>query len=246
MDYNAVLAQVLALLQQEKRLSYRVLKLRLQLDDDTLEALKEDLIYAKHLAVDEDGRVLVWTGDVGEVTPTGSGSTQPIKPPDSTAGQDLPVGSPPPEPRSPDAERRQLTVLFCDLVDSTVLASQLDPEEWREVVRAYQDTCAKVIARFEGHIAQYLGDGLLVYFGYPLAHEDDAPRAVRAGLGMIEALGQLNTRLEQERGVHLAVRLGIHTGSGRRGGRGRRDPAGAVGARRDSQPGGPPARHRSA
>ena len=74
------------------------------------------------------------------------------------------------EPRPADAERRQLTVLFCDLVDSTVLASQLDPEDLREVVRAYQDTCAKVIACFEGHIAQYLGDGLLVYFGYPLAH----------------------------------------------------------------------------
>src|SRR5262249_34384865 len=77
---------------------------------------------------------------------------------------------------------------------------------------AYQDACARVIARFDGHIAQYLGDGLLVYFGYPLAHEDDAQRAVRAGLGMIEALGQLNTRLAQERGVQLAVRLGIHTG----------------------------------
>ena len=103
-------------------------------------------------------------------------------------------------------------MLFCDLVDSTALSSQLDPEDLREVVRAYQDTCAKVIARFEGHIAQYLGDGLLVYFGYPLAHEDDAQRAVRAGLGVLEALEQLNTRLTQERGVHLAVRLGIHTG----------------------------------
>jgi class 3 adenylate cyclase len=103
-------------------------------------------------------------------------------------------------------------VLFCDLVDSTVLAGQLDPEEWREVVRAYQETCAKVIARYEGHIAQYLGDGLLVYFGYPQAHEDDAPRAVRAGLGMVEAMGQLNARLAQERGVQLAVRLGCHTG----------------------------------
>ena len=69
-----------------------------------------------------------------------------------------------------------------------------------------------MIARFEGHIAQYLGDGLLVYFGYPQAHEDDAQRAVRAGLGMVEAMGQLNTRLAQERGVQLAVRLGIHTG----------------------------------
>ena len=103
-------------------------------------------------------------------------------------------------------------MLFCDLVDSTVLASQLDPEDLREVVRAYQDTCARVIARYEGHIAQYLGDGLLVYFGYPLVHEDDAQRAVRAGLGMIEALGQLNTRLENECGGQLAMRLGIHTG----------------------------------
>jgi class 3 adenylate cyclase len=212
MDYDAVLAQVLTLLQQEKRLSYRVLKLRLQLDDDTLEGLKEDLIYAKKLAVDEEGKVLVWTGAAGAVTAPGSGAAEPVEPPDTTAGQDLRVGSPSPAPRTPEAERRQLTVLFCDLVDSTALASQLDPEDWREVVRAYQDTCAKVIARYEGHIAQYLGDGLLVYFGYPLAHEDDAQRAVRAGLGIVEAMGQLNARLEQEREVQLAVRLGVHTG----------------------------------
>jgi class 3 adenylate cyclase len=104
-------------------------------------------------------------------------------------------------PRPADAERRQLTVLFCDLVDSTALASQLDPEEWREVVRAYQETCAKVIARFKGYIAQYLGDGLLVYFGYPQAHEDDAQRAVRTGLAMVQAMATLNHRLQQEKGV---------------------------------------------
>ncbi|HEY5868219.1 MAG TPA: adenylate/guanylate cyclase domain-containing protein, partial [Candidatus Tectomicrobia bacterium] len=108
--------------------------------------------------------------------------------------------------------RRQLTVLFCDLVDSTALASQLDPEDLREVVRAYQAACAEVIQRFEGHIAQYLGDGLLVYFGYPQAHEDDAQRAVRTGLGMVEAMDTLNHRLGQRPGVRLAVRVGIHTG----------------------------------
>jgi TOMM system kinase/cyclase fusion protein len=194
MEYDAILAQVLALLQQEQRLSYRVLKRRFQLDDDLLEDLKEDLIYAKQLAVDEDGRVLVWTGG------TAASSTTDTSPAVATLAP------------LPDAERRQLTVLFCDLVDSTALAHQLDPEDLRAVVRAYQDTCARVIARYEGHIAQYLGDGLLVYFGYPLAHEDDAQRAVRAGLGMVEALGQLNTRLGSERGVQLAVRLGIHTG----------------------------------
>src|SRR5919198_1549335 len=81
-------------------------------------------------------------------------------------------------PPLPEAERRQLTVMFCDLVDSTALASQLDPEDLRAVIRAYQATCAEVIQHFGGHIAQYLGDGLLVYFGYPQAHEDDAQRAV--------------------------------------------------------------------
>lgn len=111
-----------------------------------------------------------------------------------------------------DAERRQLTVLFCDLVDSTPLSSQLDPEEFREVMRAYYDTCGKVIARFDGYIAQYLGDGLIVFFGYPRAHEDDAQRAVRAGLGIIEAIGRLNAVLTERFGVSLAVRLGCHTG----------------------------------
>ena len=89
--------------------------------------------------------------------------------------------------RTPDAERRQLTVMFCDLVDSTRLSSQLDPEEYREVVRAYQETCVEVIQRFDGHIAQLLEDGLLVYFGYPVAYEDDTQRAIRAGLGMLAA-----------------------------------------------------------
>jgi class 3 adenylate cyclase len=107
-----------------------------------------------------------------------------------------------------EAERRQLTVMFCDLVGSTTLSAQLDPEEWRELVRAYQSVCAQVIARYEGHIAQYLGDGVLVYFGYPIAHEDDAIRAVRAGLGMIEAIHHAS--LLHAHGVQ--VRLGIHTG----------------------------------
>src|SRR6266851_3194272 len=102
--------------------------------------------------------------------------------------------------------------MFCDLVDSTALASQLDPEDLREVIRAYQAVCAEVIQRFEGHIAQYLGDGLLVYFGYPQAHEDDVQRAVRAGLGMVAAMQELQAHLAQRHGVQIAVRIGIHTG----------------------------------
>jgi TOMM system kinase/cyclase fusion protein len=200
MDFYSVVDQAIALLRQRGRVTYRALKRQFDLDDDVLEDLKAELITAQRLAVDEQDAVLVWVGETG--TPP---ALQEDVPP-------LPGESPAPEHRPPEAERRQLTVLFCDLVDSTVLAGQLDPEDLRAVVRAYQETCAKVIARFEGHIAQYLGDGLLVYFGYPLAHEDDAQRAVRAGLGIVDALGQLNTRLGQERGVQLAVRLGIHTG----------------------------------
>jgi predicted ATPase/class 3 adenylate cyclase len=118
----------------------------------------------------------------------------------------------PATPRSADAERRQLTVMFCDLVDSTKLSSQLDPEEYREVVRGYQQVCTDVIQRYDGHIAQLLGDGLLVYFGYPQAHEDDAQRAVRTGLGMLDPMEALQTRLKREQDIQLAVRIGIHTG----------------------------------
>jgi predicted ATPase/class 3 adenylate cyclase len=212
MDFYALLDQVVALLQRRGRVTYNALKLQFHLDDDQLAVLKDELLYAHPQVVEDAGRGLRWTSDTAAAQTPAPPAPQHTPPPVDQADDPPPVTSASTTPHPPEAERRQLTVLFCDLVDSTRLASQLDPEAWRQVVRAYQATCGKVIARFEGHIAQYLGDGLLVYFGYPLAHEDDAQRAVRAGLGIIEALGQLTTRLEQERGVHLAARLGIHTG----------------------------------
>jgi class 3 adenylate cyclase/DNA-binding winged helix-turn-helix (wHTH) protein/predicted ATPase len=118
----------------------------------------------------------------------------------------------PPEPPIREAERRQLTVMFCDLVDYAPLSARLDPEDLWEVVQVYQQTCAEVVQRFDGHIAQLLGHALLVYFGWPQAHEDDAQRAVRTGLGMLEAIQTLNTCLERNRGVRLGIRVGIHTG----------------------------------
>jgi predicted ATPase/class 3 adenylate cyclase len=222
MDYDAIVTEVLTLLQREQRLSYRVLKRRLQLDDDVLEDLKEDLIYAKQLAVDEDGRVLVWTGGTSRAPTTVS----PVPPPATldvapTWGEAAAVARP-----TPEAERRQLTVMFCDLVESTKLSSQLDPEEYREVVCAYQRVCTDVIQRYDGHIAQLLGDGLLIYFGYPQAHEDDAQRAVRTGLVILTAMGDLNKDLPQAKGVQLAVHVGIHTGLvvvGQMGGGGRQE-----------------------
>ena len=210
MDFYAVLDQVVDLLRSRGRVTYGALKLQFGLTDEQLAVLKEELIDAQRLAGDEQGRILVWTANA-DATASPPSSSPPASQLPIPTGQPI-QRAPASAPQSPEAERRQLTVLFCDLVDSTRLAGQLDPEDLREVVQAYQATCAKVIALYEGHIAQYLGDGLLVYFGYPQAHEDDAQRAVRAGLGIVEALEQLNTRLAREPGVQLAVRLGIHTG----------------------------------
>ena len=110
-------------------------------------------------------------------------------------------------PAPADAERRQLTVMFCDLVGSTALSTRLDPEDLREVISAYHRAVAEIVARFDGFVAKYMGDGVLVYFGYPRAHEDDAERAVRAGLGAIDAVGRLDVK-----STKLQVRVGIATG----------------------------------
>src|SRR5262245_14357102 len=155
MTFDEMLDQVRKLLQQRGRVTYRALKRRFDLDDEYLEDLKGELIRAEGVAVDENGDVLVWTGGEtkGETAKRGKGE----KDKDS-------------EPRTPNSElssgeRRQLTVLFCDLVGSTALSAQLDPEDLREVVHQYHQTCATVIQRYEGHTAQHLVDGLLVYFG---------------------------------------------------------------------------------
>src|SRR6185437_5862181 len=111
-----------------------------------------------------------------------------------------------------DAERRQLTVMFVDLIDSTGLAERFDPEDMRRLLGFYHQACASAIEAHEGHIALYLGDGLLVYFGYPNAHEDDAVRAALSALAVVSALREANDRIEVEHGVRLQVRIGIETG----------------------------------
>ena len=194
MTFEELLVQVTELLHREGRVSYGALRRRFGLDDAYLQDVKDELVDAQQVALDEDGKVLIWRGHMlKEGTEKGSGE-QPR--PESLASLHS------------EAERRQLTVLFCDLVGSTALSEQLDPEELRELVRAYQEACAVVTDRFEGSIEQYLGDGVVIHFGYPSAHEDDAARAVHAGLGIIEALQLLNTRLSQP----LQVRIAVHTG----------------------------------
>src|SRR5215472_10262811 len=106
-------------------------------------------------------------------------------------------------------ERRHLTVLFCDLVGSTEIAARLDPEEWRETVAGYQRAAADAITRYGGHVAKYLGDGVMAYFGYPEAHENDAERAARAGLAILEAVSKLN---RESTNPKISVRVGIDSG----------------------------------
>ena len=148
MTFEEILAQVIKVLQREGRVSYRALQRRFELDDAYLEDLKVELIEAKQLASDENGRILVWAERAATTAPP-------------TTAQEAPPGSLPAvltlqeasthmAPSVPEAERRQLTVLFCDLADSTRLARQLDPEDLREVIRTYQATCVAVIQRFAG------------------------------------------------------------------------------------------------
>jgi class 3 adenylate cyclase len=115
-----------------------------------------------------------------------------------------------PTPAESNAQRRQLTVMFCDLVGSTQLSSQMDPEEFRNVIVNFQHSCHQVITGFGGFIANYLGDGILIYFGYPQANEDDAERAVRAGLATVLAINSLNSTFKKN--LNLSVRIGIATG----------------------------------
>jgi class 3 adenylate cyclase len=127
-------------------------------------------------------------------------SIAPTPPGESPAlGADAEIGT--------SAERRQLTVMFCDLVGSTALATHLDPEDLREVIGAYHAAVADEVGQFSGFVAKYMGDGVLMYFGYPHAHEDDAERALRAGLALVERIGRLGSGETK-----LAVRIGIATG----------------------------------
>src|SRR5262249_24730075 len=137
MDFYDILDQVIALLQQRGKASYRALKLQFKLDDASLDVLKDELIKVHQLARDQDGEMLVWTGETATAQAVTSPLAQATQPPAAQA-QPSPQVAPLPTVPPPDAERRQLTVMFCDLVDSTKLSSQLDPEEYRNVVRAYQ------------------------------------------------------------------------------------------------------------
>ncbi len=205
-----------ALLEAHGRVSLRGLRRQFDLDDEQIEELVEELVDVMQ-AARREGNVLVWAA--GDAPPAVEPpATVPPPSEDETPTQLLPVASPAPSPSVPEeaasvGERRQLTVLFCDLADSSQLSSSLDPEDWREVIELYQQTAAAQVERFAGHVAEFLGDGILAYFGYPVAHEDDAERAVRAGLAMVNGTDELNAALPSAASsITLRVRVGVHTG----------------------------------
>jgi class 3 adenylate cyclase/predicted ATPase len=219
MDYDAIVTQALTLLQREQRLAYRVLKLRLQIDDDLLEALKDDLIYAKKLAVDEDNRVLVWVGEqAAAAAPPPSPETlaQAASPPAEQAREPLSY-----TPRhlvekiltsrsALEGERKQVTVLFCDLANSTPIAERIGPEAMHTLLNRFFELALNEVHRYEGTINQFLGDGFMALFGAPIAHEDHARRAILAALALQRTLQEAH--LGASYGVECAFRMGLNSG----------------------------------
>ena len=192
-DFDQTLAAIVEFLLREQWVAYRLLKRRIALTDDDLEDVKADLIDAKRLAFDEDGKVLVWSGD-GAATP----------------GTALPRAVPKPVAYTPvhlaeriraqqealeargnrDGERKTITVLFADLKGSTAPLERLDPEAARAIIDPASQIMMDAVHRYDGYVAQALGDGILALFGAPLAHEDHAQRAVFAALRMQEELAR--------------------------------------------------------
>jgi class 3 adenylate cyclase/predicted ATPase len=231
MTFEEIVDQALAMLQRRGRVAYRTLKRQFQLDDEALEDLKIELIKAQRLAADEDGEVLVWTG-AGAPAPVRAAETP------STLRQELPTpASPRAAPLSPgaytprhlaeriraeqvaleargapDGERKTITALFADIKGSMDLLEDLDPEEARHIVDPVLKLMMQAVHRYEGYVAQSLGDGIFALFGAPIAHEDHPQRALYAALRMQEEMRRYAETLRREHGVNLEIRVGVNTG----------------------------------
>jgi class 3 adenylate cyclase len=221
MTFDEVLAQVLELLQREKRVSYRALKRRFDLDDTYLEDVKDELIYAKKLVVDEDNRVLVWVGEQEAApAPPSAPGTPALAAPPSTEPARAPVAYTPPylaekilTSRSAlEGERKQVTILFADLKGSTELIRDLDPEQAQALLDPALHLMMDAVHRFEGTVNQVLGDGIMALFGAPVAHEDHAVRACYAALAMQTALRRYAEEVRRSHGLEMQARVGLNSG----------------------------------
>jgi class 3 adenylate cyclase/tetratricopeptide (TPR) repeat protein len=211
-DFVAVVDQAIALLRQRGRLTYRTLQLQFQLDDEHLQALIDELIEGQRLAVDEAGRVLVWTGAPESTAPAVA----------APAG----LSAPPPLTYTPpylaekiltsrsalEGERKQVTVLFADLKGSMELLADRDPEEARHLLDPVLERMMEAVHRYEGTVNQVMGDGIMALFGAPLAHEDHAMRACYAALAMQESVTRYGDALQRSQGVPVQIRVGLNSG----------------------------------
>src|SRR5437867_628009 len=212
MDFYAVLDEIRTLLQRRGRVTYRALKVQFQLDDEHLEALKEELIEAEQLAVDEQGKVLVWAG-------APASAPQPASLP-ATGQERAPLSYTPQylaekilTSRSALAgERKQVTVLFADIKDSTELIKDLDPEAAQQLLDPALHAMMDAVHRFEGTVNQVLGDGIMALFGAPLAHEDHALRACYAALTMQTAMREYTEAVRRAHGIEMRIRVGLNSG----------------------------------
>jgi class 3 adenylate cyclase/tetratricopeptide (TPR) repeat protein len=216
MDFYAVLDQVLDLLRQRGRVTYNALKRQFGLDDACLQDLKDEIIAAQRVAVDEGGTVLVWTGAVAaSPPPVAAPVSERGRPPDTT-----PLTYTPPHlaekiltSRSAlEGERKQVTILFADVKDSTELITDLDPEAAQQLLDPALHHMMDAVHRYEGTVNQVLGDGIMAIFGAPLAHEDHAIRACYAALAMQAALREYAETVRRVQGLSLRIRVGLNSG----------------------------------
>jgi Adenylate and Guanylate cyclase catalytic domain len=217
MDYEELVAKVIELLQREKRVPYRALKRRFDLDDDYIEDLKVEIIKAKQLASDEDGEILVWR----EVSGAPLSAPSPREPAAAPLAPDQarePLSYTPKHlaekiltSRSAlEGERKQVTVLFCDLAHSTAIAERIGPEPMHTLLHRFFALALDAVHRYEGTINQFLGDGFMALFGAPIAHEDHAPRGVLAALALQRTLQEAD--LGKPYGVECTFRMGLNSG----------------------------------
>jgi class 3 adenylate cyclase/tetratricopeptide (TPR) repeat protein len=214
MTFEEILDQAIAMLQRRGRLTYRTLQRQFQLDEAALEDLKDEIIYGQRLAVDEEERVLVWTGE-----PVSAPASAP-PPARASAPARAPLSYTPSyltekilAARTALAgERKQVTVLFADLKDSTELIKDLDPEAAQKLLDPALHHMMDAVHRFEGTVNQVLGDGIMALFGAPIAHEDHALRACYAALAMQAALRAYTDEVRRTQGLELRIRVGLHSG----------------------------------
>ncbi len=221
MDFYEVFDQVIDLLRSRGRVTYRVLKRQFNLDDEFLEDLKEELIYGQRLAVDEDERVLVWTGEAEAarepaLTPTVSSPS-----PSATSDQEqAPVSYTPrhlaekilTSRNALEGERKQVTVMFADIKDSTELIRDLDPEAAQRLLDPAIHIMMDAVHRYEGTVNQVLGDGIMAIVGAPIAHEDHAARACYVALAMQTAMQPYAEEVRRVHGIEIRIRLGLNSG----------------------------------